>query len=260
MSSRSMHPRKLFSMLIESFPEEETKDLVDYMVELLRSRYDLDEHESYRIAEKYENSLRSHIDEYIDDCSRRNVVPKIVFSEYDTSRLVGRGFIYKTDSDETKRYKKKLRLVKEVKNSIESLSWDDFELLCRKIISSEPGFSSVRRRRRNGGIDFQGRYQVSATMRVSVAGQAKHYGRSRKIYPNLIRELAGSMRRGSWAFGIIMTTASFTAGARKVAGRENIDCLDGEQIAFKIVGREIGIVENNDILFDEPGFERWFHS
>ena len=96
-------------------------------------------------------------------------------------------------------------------------------------------------------------------MRVSVAGQAKHYGRNRKIGPDLIRELSGSMSNGRWAFGVITTTASFTSGARRIAGRKRIDCNDGEPTAFKVMENELGLVENNDIRFDEQVFAEWLH-
>ena len=39
--------------------------------------------------------------------------------------------------------------------------------------------------------------------------------------------------------------------------QKRIDCIDGEQTAFKVMENELGLVENNDIRFDEQAFAEW---
>ena len=60
------------------------------------------------------------------------------------------------------------------------------------------------------------------------------------------------------AFGVIMATCSFTRGARKTARKNNIDAIDGEQIAYRLIEMNVGIVVNDQPTFSEEEFLSWF--
>jgi restriction endonuclease Mrr len=251
-------PKKVGNLIISRFPLDSCKDFYTCIIEAIRELApELDDLELYTTADRIQGSVRSVIDAHIEEYRERNLPPRVYWSELNPDRLIGRSFTFKNDNPEEKTFKQKLRLIEKVQNAVANLSWEDFERFCCKFLSQEPRFTRVRRRRHNGGIDYYGTYIISETHRIPFAGQAKKYGINRKIGPNIVRELAGAMRAGRWAFGVIMATCGFTKGARKTGRKNNIDLIDGEQISFRLIKMNIGIIDNGHPTFSEEDFRSW---
>ncbi len=259
MSDRvNIRPKRIAEYIISRFPLDSCKNLYTCITEAVQELTSgLDDLELHTIADRVQGPVRSAIDNHLEEYRHRKLPPKVYWSQLNSERLIGRCFVFRNDTDDVKSFKQKLRLMAQIQASIAALSWADFERFCRRFLSEEPGFSRVRRRRHDGGIDYYGSYIISQTHRISFAGQAKKYGIRKKIGPNVIRELAGAMRGRRWAFGVIMTTCGFTQGARSTAKRHNIDTIDGEQIAYRLIEKDVGIVVNNHPTFSMENFRSW---
>jgi HJR/Mrr/RecB family endonuclease len=251
-------PKRIFDHIVSQFPLNSCKELYTCIIEAINSiNPGLGSLELYTTADWIQNSVRSLIDAQVEEYLERKLPPKVYWSELNSNRLVGRCFAYANDPYDVRAFKQRLLLIEQVRRAIALLSWDDFETFCRKFISLEPGYTRVRRKRQDGGIDFHGTYRVSRTHQVRFGGQAKKYGIERRIGPNLIRELKGSLRDYGYAFGVIMATCSFTEGARKYARSKSIDTLDGEQIAYSLIEKDICITVDGRPSFSEEEFRSW---
>ena len=251
-------PKKVGSLIISRFPLDSCKDFYTCIIEAIREiAHGLDDLDLYTTADRIQRLVRSVIDAHIEEYRERKLLPKVYWSDLNPNRLLGRSFIFKNDTAEEKTFKQKLRLIEQVQNAVANLSWRGFERLSRKFLSQQPRFTRVRRRRHDGGIDYHGTYVISQTHRIPFAGQAKKYGINRKIGPNIVRELAGAMRAGRWAFGVITATCSFTKGARKTARKNNIDLIDGEQISYRLIKMNVGIIDDDHPTFSEEDFRSW---
>jgi len=255
----NLDPKKIGKYIISHFPMDSCKGLYTCIIETARILAPgSDDLVIYMFADRIQKSIRTAVDSHIEEYEERKLPPRVYWSELNTDRLVGRCFVHRNDSSEVKSLKQKLLLMEQVQNAVGSLPWGDFERLCCKLIPQiDSRYTQVRRRRHNGGIDFHGVYVVSETHRIRFAGQAKKYGIGKMIGPNLIRELSGAMSNGRWAIGVIMATCKFTQGARKLAKEKNIDAIDGEQIAYRLIRSNIGIINNGQPIFSEEEFNSW---
>jgi restriction system protein len=134
---------------------------------------------------------------------------------------------------------------------------DGFERLCQRLLR-ESGFEKVQvtGRSGDGGLDGIGVLQINAFVSFKVLFQCKRYSGS--VNPSQIRDFRGAMM-GRADKGIILTTGSFTADARKEAVRDGvppIELVDGEKLIDMFEKLELGLrpkqaYEIDDIFFDE---------
>lgn len=117
-----------------------------------------------------------------------------------------------------------------------------FEQLCQRILR-EAGFTQVTVTGRSGdqGIDGYGMLQVNRLVSFRVLFQCKRYRDS--VSPSQVRDFRGAMA-GRADKGIIMTTGTFTAEARREASRDGvppIELIDGEKPVEMLEDLELGL-------------------
>ena len=135
---------------------------------------------------------------------------------------------------------------------------DRFERLARRFLREE-GFTSVTvtGQTGDGGIDGLGVYHVSLVS-FPVFFQCKRYRES--VRANAVRDFRGAMA-GRGDRGLLITTGTFTADAKREATREGaptIDLIDGAQLCDLLKKFSIGVrthtiekVEIDPSAFDE---------
>ena len=119
---------------------------------------------------------------------------------------------------------------------------EGFERLAQRILR-EAGFTQVfvTGQSGDGGIDGFGTLQVNALVSFKVLFQCKRYAKS--VAPSQVRDFRGAMS-GRADKGIIITTGSFTAEARREATRDGappIELIDGEKLLDILERFEIGL-------------------
>lgn len=117
-----------------------------------------------------------------------------------------------------------------------------FERLCQRLLR-EAGFRQVAVTGRSGdrGIDGNGILQVNPFVSFKVLFQCKRYDKS--VSPSYVREFQGAML-GRADKGIIMTTGTFSAEARREAIRDGatpIELVDGEKLVEMFESLELGM-------------------
>ena len=93
----------------------------------------------------------------------------------------------------------------------------------------------------DGGIDGFGTLQVNPLVSFKVLFQCKRYAKS--VPPSQVRDFRGAMA-GRADKGIIVTTGSFTAEARREATRDGappIELIDGEKLLDMLEKFELGL-------------------
>lgn len=116
-----------------------------------------------------------------------------------------------------------------------------FELLAQRLLR-EAGFSrvTVTRRSGDGGIDGMGVYRLSL-LTFPVFFQCKRYSGS--VGAPAIRDFRGAMQ-GRGDKGLLITTGSFTADARREASRDGatpIDLIDGDALCDLLKDHQLGV-------------------
>ncbi len=108
----------------------------------------------------------------------------------------------------------------EVINLLLALPSDGFERLSQRLLR-ESGFTqvSVTGRSGDGGIDGNGTLQINPLVSFKVLFQCKKYTGS--VIPSQVRDFRGAMA-GRADKGIIITTGTFTAEARREASRDGV--------------------------------------
>lgn len=123
-----------------------------------------------------------------------------------------------------------------------SLPPSGFERLSQRLLR-EAGFTqvTVTGQSGDGGIDGYGVLQVNPFVSFKVLFQCKRYTNS--VTPSQVRDFRGAMY-GRADKGIIVTTGSFTAEARKEAARDGappIELIDGEKLMDMLERLELGL-------------------
>lgn len=133
-----------------------------------------------------------------------------------------------------------------------------FERLAQRILR-EAGFTQVivTGSTGDGGIDGYGTLQVNPLVSFKVLFQCKRY--SKAVSPPHVRDFRGAMS-GRADKGIIITTGTFTAEARREATRDGvppIELIDGEKLIDMLANLELGLrpVTTYEI---EPSFFKEF--
>ncbi|MFO1205732.1 MAG: restriction endonuclease [Burkholderiales bacterium] len=117
-----------------------------------------------------------------------------------------------------------------------------FERLCQRLLR-EAGFTQVivTGSTGDGGIDGYGTLAVNALVSFKVLFQCKRY--TKAVSPSQVRDFRGSMA-GRADKGIILTTGTFTAEARREASRDGvppIELIDGEKLVDMLEQLELGL-------------------
>lgn len=130
-----------------------------------------------------------------------------------------------------------------------------FERFCQRLLR-EAGFEqvSVTGRSGDGGIDGIGILQVNRLVSFKVLFQCKRYTGS--VSPGQVRDFRGAMQ-GRADKGIIITTGSFTADARKEAVRDGvppIELVDGDALLDMCEELQLGLRPVQTFEFNEQFF------
>ena len=117
-----------------------------------------------------------------------------------------------------------------------------FERLAQRILR-EAGFTqvAVTGQSGDGGIDGYGTLQINQLLSFKVLFQCKRYAKS--VSPSQVRDFRGAMA-GRADKGIIITTGTFTAEARRESSRDGvppIELIDGEKLIDLLESLELGL-------------------
>ena len=132
-----------------------------------------------------------------------------------------------------------------------------FERLAQRLLR-EAGFTQVivTGQSGDGGIDGYGTLQINPLVSFKVLFQCKRYAKS--VSPSHVRDFRGAMS-GRADKGIVITTGTFTAEARREASRDGappIELIDGEKLIDMLENLELGLqpvttYEVNHLFFNE---------
>lgn len=130
----------------------------------------------------------------------------------------------------------------ELLNIILSLPPAGFERLCQRLLR-ESGFQEVivTGKSGDGGIDGIGILQINPFVSFKVLFQSKRYSGS--VSASQVRDFRGSMM-GRADKGIIITTGTYTADAKREAIRDGvppIELVDGEKLVSMFEQLELGL-------------------
>ena len=130
-----------------------------------------------------------------------------------------------------------------------------FERLSQRLLR-EAGFIQVvvTGSSGDGGIDGYGTLQINPLVSFKVLFQCKRYTKS--VSPSHVRDFRGAMA-GRADKGIIITTGTFTAEARREASRDGvppIELIDGEKLVDMLEHLELGLKPVTTYEIDELFF------
>lgn len=133
-----------------------------------------------------------------------------------------------------------------------------FERLCQRLLR-ESGFEKVQvtGKSGDGGLDGIGVLQMNPFVSFKVLFQCKRYSGS--VASSQVRDFRGAMM-GRADKGIIMTTGSFTADARKEATRDGvppIELVDGEKLLDMFEELELGLKPKRTFELDLSFFNEF---
>jgi restriction system protein len=133
-----------------------------------------------------------------------------------------------------------------------------FERLCQRLLR-ESGFEQVEvtGRSGDGGIDGFGVLQVNPLASFRVLFQCKRYTGS--VPSKEVRDFRGTMA-GRTDMGIMLTTGTFTAEARKEAGRDGvprIELVDSEKLLAMFESLELGLKPTRTFVVDDAFFDEF---
>jgi len=119
---------------------------------------------------------------------------------------------------------------------------EGFERLSQRLLR-EAGFTQVvvTGQSGDGGIDGYGTLQINPLVSFKVLFQCKRYAKS--VAPTHIRDFRGAMA-GRADKGIVITTGSFSAEARREASRDGvppIELIDGGKLIDMLESLELGL-------------------
>lgn len=146
----------------------------------------------------------------------------------------------------------------QVIDSLMSLSSAGFEAFAQRLLR-ESGFQgvTVTGRSGDGGIDGNGILEVNPLVSFKVLFQCKRYSGS--VGAGAVRDFRGAMM-GRADKGIILTTGSFTADARKEAIRDGvppIELVDSEKLVNMLEELELGLQPVRAFRVDPTFFDEF---
>jgi len=133
-----------------------------------------------------------------------------------------------------------------------------FERFSQRLLR-EAGFTQVvvTGKAGDGGIDGYGSLQVSPLLSLKALFQCKRYKGS--VSASDVRNFRGAMA-GRTDYGIMITTGTFTAEARREGAREGvspIELIDSEKLVEMLKGLELGLKPVTSYEIDESFFEEF---
>jgi restriction system protein len=145
----------------------------------------------------------------------------------------------------------------QVLNLLQDLPAEGFERFCQRLLR-ESGFQevTVTGRSGDGGIDGIGVLEVNPLVSFKVLFQCKKY-RGHPVVPSQVRDFRGAMQ-GRADKGIIITTGTFTADARKESLRDGvppIELVDGAKLIDMLEQLELGLRPVQSFELDGGFFE-----
>lgn len=148
------------------------------------------------------------------------------------------------------------RWKEDLTNVLFAMSPPAFERLCQRLLV-ESGFTKVEvtGRSGDGGIDGTGVLRIGGLLSFQVLFQCKRYRGS--VGSEEIRNFRGAMV-GRSDKGLLLTTGTFTADARREATRDGappLDLIDGDQLCDLLRERNIGVRPVTRIEVDPEFFE-----
>ncbi len=143
-------------------------------------------------------------------------------------------------------------------NTLLDLPAGGFERLCQRLLR-EFGFEKVQitGKSGDGGLDGIGVLQVNPFVSFKVLFQCKRY--SGAVSASQVRDFRGAMM-GRADKGIILTTGTFTADARKESVRDGvppIELVDGEKMIDMFEELELGLKPKKAYDIDASFFEEF---
>lgn len=146
----------------------------------------------------------------------------------------------------------------EVIKALMQLSPAGFEAFAQRLLR-ESGFLgvTVTGRSGDGGIDGHGILEVNPLVSFRVLFQCKRYAGS--VGPSVVRDFRGAMA-GRADKGIILTTGSFTAEARREAVRDGappIELVDAEKLVSMLESLELGLKPVKAYRIDRAFFDEF---
>ncbi len=138
---------------------------------------------------------------------------------------------------------------------LQGLPASGFEQFCKRLLR-ESGFQevTVTGKSGDGGIDGVGILEVNPLVSFKVLFQCKRYVGS--VVVGQVRDFRGAMT-GRADKGIVITTGSFTAEARKEAIRDGappIELVDGEKLITMLETLELGLKPRTTFELDDDFF------
>ncbi|MCC6169658.1 MAG: restriction endonuclease [Caldilineaceae bacterium] len=128
---------------------------------------------------------------------------------------------------------------------LQSMPPERFEALITELLL-QMGFDettvTVTPYRGDGGIDVVGIYRAAGLTEVNAAVQVKRWRNN--VQTPTVTQLRGSLQVHQQ--GIIITTSSFSAGARKEAsapGKTHIGLINGEELLNLLIKYRVGVIE-----------------
>lgn len=133
-----------------------------------------------------------------------------------------------------------------------------FERLCQRLLR-EAGFTQVivTGSTGDGGIDGYGTLSVNPLVSFKVLFQCKRY--TKAVAPSHVRDFRGAMA-GRADKGIVLTTGTFTAEARREASRDGvppIELIDGEKLVDMLEQLELGLSPVKTYEVDQAFFKEF---
>jgi restriction system protein len=143
-------------------------------------------------------------------------------------------------------------------NVLQNLPAEGFERLCQRLLR-ESGFEKVQitGKSGDGGLDGIGLLQVNPFVSFKVLFQCKRYSGS--VISSQVRDFRGAMM-GRADKGIILTTGTFTADAKKEAVRDGvppIELVDGEKLIDMFEQLELGLKPKKAFDVDSDFFDEF---
>lgn len=229
---------------------------------------------AFELADQYAARVRKRLLQIYCQMVAEGVDPWFEFNSVSPDHVQGPCFIEPCDSELVRSAKAKRLHADPMRSILESLSFEEFEILCAAV-ASLLGARDFRRTRqsRDQGIDFFARlhlsdYELSGfpflrfqhNLSVWLVGQAKHYPNGKVSTPE-IRNLVGSINLARFkeyasttellsempirscdpVFVVFLTTGTFTRDARQLAENSGVITKDITALANLLADKAIAL-------------------
>lgn len=275
-------PANLVAHLLGHYPLcREPRRLVDVIASIIvEHRWISHPNFALEKAEKWEDPVRQRLRKALNELKENGRPTRVEFNSSDSSFIQGACFAEPNDASAVVEQKLRRRRNDFYVALIRDLSPEEFELLCRRLLS----FLGVRaphltRRTADEGIDFYGRLEgksvffpwdlqptIQRQLSIWIVGQAKHFVRG-QAGTREVRELVGAVALGRAGvhstkdspfsdlrirphdpvFAMLVTGGTLSARAWTVLRRSGVVGVDAELLAAFLADREAAIGRFSDL-------------